>query len=48
MFGVSRTIGVASSLVWDRILGFPIERPKSETLESLKQFAEEKMNKNKI
>jgi len=45
MFGVSRTIGVVSSLVWDRILGFPIERPKSETLLSLKHFAEQKLKK---
>jgi len=31
MFGVSRALGVLSSLVWDRVLGFPIERPKSVT-----------------
>jgi citrate synthase len=33
LFGVSRAIGVLSSLVWDRILGFPLERPKSVTTE---------------
>jgi len=31
MFGVSRALGVLSSLVWSRALGFPIERPKSVT-----------------
>jgi citrate synthase len=31
MFGVSRALGVLASLVWDRALGFPIERPKSVT-----------------
>jgi len=31
LFGVSRAYGVLSSLVWDRALGFPIERPKSYT-----------------
>ncbi len=31
MFGVSRAIGVLSSLIWDRALGLPIERPKSVT-----------------
>jgi len=33
MFGVSRALGVLASLVWDRSLGLPIERPKSVTTE---------------
>uniref|UniRef100_A0A6B2L3N2 Citrate synthase n=1 Tax=Arcella intermedia TaxID=1963864 RepID=A0A6B2L3N2_9EUKA len=36
MFGVSRALGVLSSLVWDRALGFPLERPKSVTTEWIK------------
>lgn len=40
MFGVSRAIGVLSSLVWDRALGLPIERPKSVTTEWLKKHVE--------
>jgi len=36
-FGVSRSIGILSQLVWDRGLGLPIERPKSVTLEWLKE-----------
>ena len=35
LFGVSRQIGVLSGLVWDRLQGRPIERPKSVTTESL-------------
>ncbi len=33
LFGVSRALGVLPSLVWDRALGLPIERPKSVTTE---------------
>lgn len=29
LFGVSRALGCLSQLIWDRALGFPIERPKS-------------------
>lgn len=36
IFGVSRGLGVMSSLVWDRILELPIERPKSLTTEWIK------------
>jgi len=35
MFGVSRALGVLSSLVWDRALGLPLERPKSMSTEGL-------------
>lgn len=38
LFGVSRALGVLPSLVWDRALGLPIERPKSMSTEVLKQF----------
>ncbi|MBN1225008.1 MAG: citrate (Si)-synthase, eukaryotic [Candidatus Aminicenantes bacterium] len=30
-FGVSRALGVLSSLIWDRVLGLAIERPKTVT-----------------
>jgi len=33
LFGVSRALGVLSQLLWDRALGFPLERPKSLTTE---------------
>jgi len=38
MFGVSRALGVTSSLVWDRILGLPLERPKSMSTPGLKKL----------
>jgi len=38
LFGVSRALGVLSSLVWDRAFGLPIERPKSMSTEGLKKF----------
>lgn len=42
LFGVSRALGVLSSLCWDRALGFPLERPKSVTTELVKQWLEGK------
>ena len=38
LFGVSRALGVLSSLCWDRALGFPLERPKSVTTELVKDW----------
>lgn len=35
LFGVSRALGVLASLIWDRALGLPLERPKSMTTDSL-------------
>lgn len=40
LFGVSRTIGTMSQLVWDRALGLPIERPKSIDTPLLKKLIE--------
>ena len=37
LFGVSRAMGVLASLVWDRALGLPLERPKSVTTEWMEQ-----------
>jgi citrate synthase len=39
LFAVSRALGVLASLCWDRALGFPLERPKSVTTESVKLMA---------
>lgn len=36
LFGVSRALGVLASLIWDRALGLPLERPKSVTTDWLK------------
>lgn len=40
LFGVSRAIGVLTSLLWDRALLSPIERPGSVTTEWMKSFIE--------
>jgi len=37
LFGVSRAMGVLSSLIWDRALGLSIERPKTVTTEWMKE-----------
>jgi citrate synthase len=42
LFAVSRALGVLSSLCWDRALGFPLERPKSVTTDTVKQWLEGK------
>ncbi|MBS1746000.1 MAG: citrate (Si)-synthase, eukaryotic [Bacteroidetes bacterium] len=42
LFAVSRALGVLASLCWDRILGFPLERPKSVTTHSVKLWLEGK------
>ncbi len=39
LFAIGRAIGVASNLVWDRALGYPIERPKSLTTDMLEDIA---------
>ncbi|MFN5421632.1 MAG: citrate (Si)-synthase, eukaryotic [bacterium] len=44
LFGVSRSLGVLASLCWDRALGMPLERPKSVTTESVKQWLDGKGN----
>ncbi|TAE66857.1 MAG: citrate (Si)-synthase, eukaryotic [Bacteroidetes bacterium] len=42
LFAVSRALGVMASLIWDRALGFALERPKSVTTESVKQWLDGK------
>lgn len=37
LFGVSRSLGVLASLIWDRALGSAIERPNSVTTEWIKK-----------
>lgn len=36
LFGVSRALGVQAAQIWSRALGFPLERPKSVTIENVK------------
>lgn len=42
LFAVSRALGVLASLIWDRALAFPLERPKSVTTNSVKMWLEGK------
>jgi citrate synthase len=42
LFGVSRALGVLASLCWDRMLGLPLERPKSVTTEQVKLWLQGK------
>jgi citrate synthase len=39
LFGIGRALGVAANIVWDRALGYPIERPKSLTTDMLEEIA---------
>lgn len=39
LFGVGRALGVCANIIWDRGLGYPIERPKSLTTDMLEKLA---------
>ncbi len=39
LFGVGRSLGVLANIIWDRGLGYPIERPKSLTTAMLEEIA---------
>ena len=39
LFGVSRALGVLTQLIWDRLYGLPLERPKSQNLDWFKEKA---------
>lgn len=39
LFGIGRAIGICANIIWDRALGYPLERPKSLTTEMLEQIA---------
>jgi len=39
LFGIGRASGVLANIVWDRALGYPIERPKSVTTAMLEEVA---------
>jgi len=38
LFAIGRSIGVLSNIVWDRALGYPLERPKSITTHMLEEM----------
>ena len=39
LFGIGRAMGVLTNIVWDRALGYPLERPKSLTTDMLEDIA---------
>ena len=39
LFGIGRALGVVSNIIWDRALGYPIERPKSITTAMMEEIA---------
>jgi citrate synthase len=39
LFGIGRALGVCANIVWDRALGYPLERPKSLTTDMLEEIA---------
>ena len=41
LFGVSRALGVMAATCWARALGFPLERPKSVTMNWVRSFLKE-------
>lgn len=45
LFAVSRALGVLASLCWSRILNLPLERPKSLTFESIKNWVDARKEK---
>ncbi len=38
LFGIGRALGVCSNIIWDRALGYPLERPKSLTTAMLEEI----------
>ncbi len=39
LFGIGRAIGICANIIWDRALGYPLERPKSVTTDMLEDIA---------
>ncbi len=39
LFGIGRAIGICANIIWDRALGYPLERPKSLTTGMLEDIA---------
>ena len=42
LFGIGRAIGICANIIWDRALGYPLERPKSLTTAMLEDLAQGK------
>jgi citrate synthase len=42
LFGIGRAFGVCANIIWDRALGYPIERPKSLTTDMIEKMVSKK------
>ncbi len=40
LFGIGRAIGISANIIWDRALGYPLERPKSVTTSMLEEMVQ--------
>ncbi len=47
LFGVGRALGISANIIWDRALGYPLERPKSLTTDMLEAMAKAKVAEKK-
>ncbi len=47
LFGMGRSLGVLANIIWDRALGYPIERPKSVTTQMLEDLVMQKEEEEK-
>jgi len=47
LFGIGRAIGITANIIWDRALGYSLERPKSLTTDMLEKIAKESSAKKK-
>ncbi len=45
LFGIGRAIGICANIIWDRALGYPLERPKSITTGMLEELVQKQQSK---
>jgi len=48
LFGIGRAIGICANIIWDRALGYHLERPKSLTTEMLEDIVEKQKKKFQV
>ena len=48
LFGIGRAIGICANIIWDRALGYPLERPKSLTTDMLEDIVNKQKNKLQV
>ena len=48
LFGIGRAIGICANIIWDRALGYPLERPKSLTTNMLEDIVSKQKNKLQV